>query len=465
MDSGPISIELGLLVPSMPDPNRSSIIPALEQASSQLAGAVNDYDAFMDLVGSARFVLLGASTRGTHEFCAARARITRRLIEEKGFTAIALDADWTDVVRLNRYVHGSDGQHALASLDDFYHFPTWEWRNAAILDFVEWLRDYNLAHHQTAVMVGVHGLDLYNLHAASDLVINRLDEVDPAAARRLRHRCAYPCFDEFGADAQAYGYESSLGLTDRCEAELVNELVNQRVRLAHAAMNNREIVPLELFSAEQNPPLERSAGAYYRAMLGRRAEAWNARSRHLAGTLDALAQYLERSIGSGKVVVWAHTTHVGDGRATELGNRGELSLGQLIRDRHGRDALLVGLLTYNGTVTAASKWGGPIEQKVIPPAAPDSCETLFHEVTHPRLYLSLRQHTEVVSLLRQAQRQRALGAVYRPAIGPRNHYIHARLWEQFDAVVHFDQTTAVQPLPGDPDWQPHEQRAPLTASV
>jgi erythromycin esterase-like protein len=297
------------------------------------------------------------------------------------------------------------------------------------------------------------------------LVINRLDEIDPAAARRLRHRCAYPFFDEFGADAQAYGSASSLGIDESCAVELVKRLIDQRIELTDVVMNDRKIIRLEPFSAEQNIARAESAGAYYRAMLGHRAEAWNARNRHLAATLDALAEYLERSIGSGKVVVWAHNTHIGDARATELGDRGEVSLGQLIRARHGRDAVLVGLLTHNGTVSAAPEWGGAIEQKLLPPPTLDSYETLFHEVTHPRLYLSLRQGSEVIQLLRQAPRQRALGAVYRPAIEPRNHYLHARLWDQFDAVIHFDQTTAVQPLPGDPDWQPHEPAASVTAGV
>ncbi len=402
--------------------------------------------------------------RGTHEFCAARARITRRLIEEKGFTAIALDADWSNVVRLNRYVHGSGGWDALAALDDFYHFPTWEWRNAAILEFVEWLHDYNLAHHQSAVMVGVHGLDFYNLHAASELAINRLNEIDPTAARRLRHRCAYPWLDEFGANAQAYGYESSLGIDRRCEAELVNELVDQRVQLTRAVMNNRKIIPLELFSAEQNPSLAKSA-AHITARCSdaapkrgtREVVIWRRRSMR------------SRSIPSGRSVQGrsssGHTTPTSVTRATELGDRGEVSLGQLIRARHDRDAVLVGLLTYSGTVTAASEWGGPIEQKLLPPATSDSYETLLHEVTHPRMFLSLRQGSEVIQLLRQAPRQRALGAVYRPAIEPRNHYIHTRLWEQFDAVIQFDQTTAVQPLAGDPDWQPQERAPSVTAGV
>ncbi len=407
----------------MTEQRDSKILQALERASSQIVGATNDYDPLMELIGDARFVLLGASTCGTHEFCAAPARITRRLIEEKGFTAVALDADWPDVLRVNRYVQGSGDRNAVQALDDFYHFPTWEWRNAAVLDFVEWLHDYNASHGTT---IRVHGLDFYNLHASSELVIADLDQVDPAAARRMRHRCAYPCFDEFGADARAYGHTSSLGIDAACEDELVERLVELRNRSSGFVMANRQITPPALFGVELWATLSRDAPTYYRGLLGDRALSWNLRNRHLAVVLEELAAYLERSTGGGKVVVWAHNTQVGDARATELCDRGEVSLGQIIRERHGSDVVLVGLSTYYGTVTAASEWGGPVEQGALPAAVPDSFEALFHDVTHPRFLLSLRQGGELTELLGQARRQRALGIVYRPAIEPRNHYIHGR---------------------------------------
>jgi erythromycin esterase-like protein len=427
-------------------------LSAIRDAAFTLSGAADDYDPLLDLVGNARIVLLGEASHGTHEFYRARAEITRRLIEEKGFTAVAVEADWPDAYRVNRFVRAmSEDVTANEALGGFLRFPTWMWRNADVLDFVGWLREHNDRVTGYERKVGFYGLDLYSLNHSIQAVLEYLDKVDPEAARRARYR--YSCFEDFGEDAQAYGYAAGFALTQSCEREVLEELVElQRKASEYARMDGR-VAEDELFFAEQNARLIKNAEQYYRTMFGGRVSSWNLRDRHMFQTLEALDGHLSRYGRQPKIVVWEHNSHLGDARATEMRTRGELNVGQLVRERHGGDAVLVGFTTYTGTVTAANDWDAPADRKQVRPALPGSYEALFHETGVAQVLLAIRNNETASKYLSEPRLERAIGVIYRPESERISHYFYVRLPEQFDAVIHFDQTRAVEPLERTARWE------------
>jgi erythromycin esterase-like protein len=409
----------------------------------------------MDLIGDARFVLIGEASHGTHEFYRERAEITKRLIQEKGFTAVAVEADWPDAYRVNRYVRSiSDDATSADALAGFDRFPAWMWRNTVVVNFVDWLREYNNALAQNATKVGFYGLDLYSMHTSMEAVLNYLDKVDPEAAKRARYR--YSCLEHYSEDSQSYGYAASFGLTESCEKKVVNELLELQRRAGEYTQRDDQVTQDEYFYAEQNARLVKNAEEYYRSMFGGRVSSWNLRDRHMAETLDQLVAHLDRQGGRTKVVLWAHNSHLGDARATDMGDAGELNVGQLVRQRYGRDAVLVGLTTYRGTVTAASNWGAPAERKRVRPGLSGSYEALFHDTGVPRFLLTLRDGGKVVAALRERRLERAIGVIYLPETERLSHYFYARLPEQFDAVLHFDETQALEPLERTSQWETGE---------
>jgi erythromycin esterase-like protein len=406
------------------------------------------------MVGDSRFVLIGEASHGTHEFYRIRAEITKRLIREKGFSAIAIEADWPDAYRVNRYVQGRGADSdATQALGGFKRFPQWMWRNADILEFTGWLRAYNDAT-QAPRKVGFYGLDLYSMHASMEAVLSYLRVVDPQAALRAQQR--YACFEQFGESPQAYGYAATAGLAPSCENEVVAQLIELQKSAAAYATRDGRLASDDLFFAQQNARVVLNAERYYRAMFGNRASSWNLRDRHMAATLDALIAFLEFDRRSPKIVVWAHNSHLGDARATEMADRGEMNVGQLVRERWGRAALLVGFSTYSGTVTAASDWDAPAERKTVRPALEGSYEALFHETGLRNFFLGLRGNSPAVLGLRQPRLERAIGVIYRPETERLSHYFHARLPHQFDAVFHYDVTRAVEPLERTGLWDQGE---------
>jgi erythromycin esterase-like protein len=428
----------------------TAMLEGMRQHACPLTGATADYAALLERIGEARLVLLGEASHGTHEFYRERAEITKRLIAEKAFTAVAVEADWPDAYRVNRYVRGVGAEEsAVDALAGFKRFPTWMWRNVDVLDFVEWLRAHNDAIGGNAGPSGFYGLDLYSLHASIAAVLAYLDKVDPEAAQRARYR--YACFEHLGEDPQSYGYAASFDLGASCEDEVISELVDLRRRAAEYAARDGRVAADEYVYAEQNARLVKNAEEYYRTMFHGRISSWNLRDRHMAETLEALVSYLECQVSHPKVVVWAHNSHLGDARATQMGEAGELNLGQLVRQRYGRDALLIGFTTYQGTVTAASTWGGPAEYKRVRPALPDSYEALFHELGLPRFLLVLGN--DALRALRQPRLERAIGVIYLPETERISHYFEAQLADQFDAVLHFDTTRAVEPLERTAEWE------------
>ena len=409
-----------------------------------LSGAAGDYDELLELIGDAKLVLIGEASHGTHEFYRERALITRRLIEEKGFGAVAVEADWPDAYRANRYVRGaSDDPDAERALAGFERFPTWMWRNADVLDFVGWLRDHNDRSGRT---VGFYGLDLYSLYRSIESVIRYLSEVDPAGAERARER--YGCFERF-EESQAYGYAVARGVSEPCRRGVVSQLAELQRRAGDYLRRDGAVAEDEQFYAEQNARLVLNAEEYYRTMFDGAEPSWNLRDRHMADTLDRLLAHLDRHHGETRAVVWAHNSHVGDARSTEMGRRGELNLGQLARERHGSDAFLIGFTTYEGTVSAASNWDAPVERKRVRPALPGSYELQFHGLGMPRFWLPLRDAPD----LDQARLERAIGVIYRPETERASHYFGAHIAGQFDAVIHIDRTRAVEPLERTVGWQ------------
>ncbi|MBV9849638.1 MAG: erythromycin esterase family protein [Armatimonadetes bacterium] len=423
----------------------TEVASVVREAAHPFTGDARGLDPLLDLIGDARFVLLGEATHGTHEFYQARARITRRLIEEKGFHAVAVEADWPDAYRVNRHVRGiGDGETADDALGGFVRFPAWMWRNRDVLRFVDWLRGWNDVRPAGAHRVGFYGLDLYSLHASIEAVVGYLDRVDPEAAKRARAR--YACFEHFGQDPQQYGYETSFGHAEPCEDEVVRQLVELHARAGDYAHRDGRVAEDEFFYAEQNARLVKDAEEYYRAMFRGRVSSWNLRDSHMADTLHALAAHLEQQAGPAKIVIWAHNSHLGDARATEMGEGGEWNVGQLVRQRYPNDSVLIGFSTYEGTVTAASEWRGDAESKPVRPGLPDSYEGLFHQVGLTDFLLPLRGNGGLSRALAGPRLERAIGVVYRPETERWSHYFHARLPQQFDAVLHYDRTQAVEPL-------------------
>jgi erythromycin esterase-like protein len=429
----------------------SAALDALRLDASPLQGGETDYDALLELVGDARVVLLGEASHGTHEFYRERARITKRLIEELGFSAVAVEGDWPDADRVSRYVQGAgsdrDGEEALSG---FRRFPTWMWRNAEVLDFVGWLRAYN-ERLTGGRPVGFFGLDLYSLGASMDAVVTYLEGVDPPAAARARSR--YECLHPFARESSGYGQAILLGVSEPCRRHVLEQLVELR-RQAGAYLSSDGLVAEDrYFLAEQNATVVANAEEYYRTMFGGPASSWNLRDRHMADTLDHLQVHLSRHGDPGKVVVWEHNSHVGDARSTEMAQRGELNLGQLMRERHAHDVVLVGFSTYEGTVTAASEWGGPAERKRVRPALPDSYEALLHATGIPAFLLCPLRGSASGSALREPRLQRAIGVIYRPESERQSHWFGASVAQQFDALIHIDLTRAVEPLERTATWE------------
>jgi erythromycin esterase-like protein len=410
-----------------PDPGE------LAEAITRVMHPIHDddeLDPLVELVRRSRIVLLGESTHGTREFYELRAALTRTLISQHGFSALAIDADWPDVLPVDRYVRGQgDDESAGAALASFARFPEWRWRNAELAELVEWMHDEN-RHRPPAARVGCYGLDLYAQHASIRAVLSYLAEVDPEAAARARVR--YACFDHTAAERG--------GIPETCEDEVVEELVEMQRR--RSARSGRAPSGEAWFRAIQSARVVRRAEAYYRALVAGAASAWSLREVELADTLDLLAAQLGEAEAPARIVVWAHNAHVGDARTP--GRR--QTLGAVLRQRHPGEVAIVGFSTYDGTVACAQAWDGSAVVEALRPGSVGSWEQVFHGVgaprfmvTAPALWQAAGEHTELP--------HRAIGAVYRREIERWNHDTPARLAERYDVIVHVDRTSALVPLP------------------
>jgi erythromycin esterase-like protein len=431
----------------------STIDDVIRQAAQPLKDLPADYAPLIKMVAKKSFVLLGESTHGTREFYQARVDISKRLILDHGLNAIAIEGDWPAAARVNRYVRGQGfDTNANQALSDFKRFPLWMWRNTVVSEFVEWLREHN---HQLPVseQIGFYGLDMYSMYESVAMVLQYLDQRDPQAAQAARVN--YGCLEHLGQE-QHYGYGVSLGRQKSCEEEVVQQLMALREQACAytGGAGEQERNPQaedEYFEAEQNARLVTTAESYYRTMFDDRLNTWNLRDSHMMETLDNLHQHLSsRLTRPARIAVWAHNSHLGDARATDMNLRGEHNLGQLARARYGNACATIGFTTYNGTVTAASSWDGPAERKRMRSALPDSVEDVFHRTQLKDFFLPL--HGRVAQHLRQSRWQRAIGVIYLPQHEMASHYLRTRMADQFDAVVHIDETQAVEPLDPTSEW-------------
>ena len=409
-----------------------------------------DLGPLLDRIGQSKVVLLGEATHGTSEFYRMRARITRELITKRGFTIVAVEADWPDAARVDRYVRHGPAVHE--GDPAFSRFPTWMWRNTEVHDFVEWLRSWNVDLPDPARRTGFYGLDLYSLFTSIAAVLRYLDEVDPDTAARARQR--YGCLSPWERDPAVYGRAALTGRYRTCEEPVTRMLRDMMERRLDYAVHDGE----RFLDAAQNARLVANAERYYRVMYYGQVDSWNLRDRHMFDTLDMLLNFHGPDA---KAIVWEHNSHVGNAAATEMGTRGEFNVGQLCRERFGRDAFLLGFGTDHGTVAAARDWGGPMRVMAVRPSHAESYERLFHEADVPALLLPLgaTARPEVRDELRPPRLERAIGVIYRPETELESHYFQAVLPLQFDEYVWFDETRAVRALPaqarnGVPDTYP-----------
>ncbi len=433
-----------------PEEERVFLAPGHSHSSSSVSKLVREtaepidsidaasIDALIDRIGDARLVLLGEATHGTSEFYRMRARISRALIERRGFNFVAVEADWPDAGRVDDYVLG-DRPRSTVAFTPFARFPTWMWRNRDVHDFVSWLRSWNLTDRQRPNRVGFHGLDLYSLFTSIAAVLAYLDQIDPDAARVARAR--YGALTPWQKDPAAYGRAVLVGRFASSEAAVVGMLRDMLERRVDYARRDGE----RFFDAAQNARVVADAERYYRAMYYGSAASWNLRDQHMFDTLEALLGFYGPDA---KGIVWEHNSHVGDAAATEMTSRGELNIGQLCRAEHKDSVYVVGFGTDHGTVAAASEWGAPMERMRVRPSHPESYERLFHETGLPAFALHLRapRRPALREELLSPRLERAIGVIYRPDSELDSHYFYASLPHQFDEFIWFDETRAVEPL-------------------
>jgi erythromycin esterase-like protein len=416
-------------------------------ASPELLGGVRahaaplrsaaDLDPLLERIGDARCVLLGEATHGTREFYAWRAELSRRLIVEKGFSFIAVEGDWPDCYRVNRYVKGQRdaGRSAHEVLGTFARWPTWLWANEEVADLAEWLARLNHGRREDR-KVGFYGLDVYSLWDSLHQVMAYLQRVSPEALPAARR--ALRCFEPYAEDARQYGVASVL-VPESCQEQAVELLRDVRKHAPEYQTDGLD----PTFAAEQNALVVRNAETYYRAMVRSDSESWNVRDRHMAETLDRL---LDHHGASARAIVWAHNTHVGDARFTDMADAGEVNIGQLAREKHGEpQVVLVGFSTHRGTVRAGREWDAPMEEMHVPIARPSSWEDVLHDVSaDDKLLVFLPGLLPEEALVSRGHR--AIGVVYRPEYEWRGNYVPTVLPHRYDALLFVDESHAIRPL-------------------
>jgi erythromycin esterase-like protein len=419
--------------------DQSPALAAVKQAARPIAGTEADYADILAATAGARRILLGESTHGTHEYYRERGRLTERLIRERGVNAVAIEGDWSATQRVNLYVRGlSPDRSAAEALRGFSHFPTWMWPNSDFRDFVERLRLLNL-ERAPEQRVGLYGMDVYDLFDAAGAAQAYLEREAPEAGRRAAAH--YRCFARYGRDRWAYGTATR---DPRRSCRSGAQAVLAEVRLLPRPAD--PVAAEARFAALRSAASVAAAEEYFRtAAVG--SLAWNVRDRHMADNVDEIADHVQSLSGRpGKVAMWSHNTHSGDARATSAAERGELNLGQLMRQRHGQGAFLIGFFSHGGTVFAAPEWDARGRRYDMRPALAGSYSALFHRAGLPAFSLLIRGNPAVSRVLAGPMLERAIGVVYLPGSERTAHYFSARLAEQFDAAVYFDRTTAITPL-------------------
>ncbi|MFO8045645.1 MAG: protein-L-isoaspartate(D-aspartate) O-methyltransferase [Halomonas sp.] len=395
-----------------------------------------DLESLLARIGNSRLVLLGEASHGTAEFYEMRARITRELIEKKGFHFVAVEADWPDAAQIDHFVRETRAEPTQELT--FSRFPTWMWANRQVLEFVQWLRKHNRQAGTADQAIGFYGLDLYSLYSSINAIVGYLEQVDKEAAAVARQR--YGCLTPWEKDPLTYGRVALTKKQLGCEQDVVAMLnMLMQKRLEYSARDGRRFL-----DAVSNAHLVKNAERYYRSMYEGSVKSWNLRDQHMFDTLERL---LDFHGPDSKAIVWAHNSHLGNAEATEMSARGEINVGSLCRRHFGDSAYLMGFGTHQGTVAAASDWGAPMEVKSIVPSLPDSYERLCHDAGLNAFFLPLRHGSkELVKQLQQPRLERAIGVIYRPATEMASHYFTASLPRQFDEYIWFDETRAVDAL-------------------
>lgn len=401
-----------------------------------------DLDPLMERVGDAHFVLLGEASHGTSEYYTWRARISQRLIRERGFSFIAVEGEWTDSYRLNRYVRAWPGARASARgvLNAYDRWPSWMWANKEVVQLAEWLRRHNQGRPPDK-QVGFYGLDVYSLWDSLETVLAYLKQVDPAAVPVAQR--AHKCFKPYAGREEEYA--SPYKATSRaCQQEAVALFKHVHGKADEYRRQDRET----FFDAEQNALVVKHAEEYYRTAAEVGSASWNLRDTHMADTLDRLIQHHGRGA---RGIVWAHNTHIGDARATDMASEGMLNLGQLVRERHGqKDVVLVGFGSHRGTVIAANAWGAQWERMTVPAADEGSYEDAFHAAGAPKDKLLIFSDAAHLEPLLHRRGHRAIGVVYHPEYEPFGNYVPTALAKRYDAFLYIDQTQALHPLHPEP---------------
>ena len=401
-------------------------------AQQALSGGDDDYDALLAMIGDARIVMLGEATHGSLEFYRERARLTRKLVAQAGFDAVILEAPWEPSRCVDAYLRDGKGS-AEAALREFRRFPRWLWRNREFESFVDSLRGINAVRGVEQKPVRLLGMDLYSVPESAEAV-RRYVADDPAKASVARAR--YACFTKYRKEPMRYGYEVAEGSEDSCAEGALAQL--------NEIAAGRDMRDESWFAAWQSARVVQGGEAYYRALYREGEISWNWRERHLAETVSQFLEYLGPRA---KVVVWAHNSHVGDARATSQSEAGEVSLGQLLRERFGDDVVLVGFSTYRGDVRAAPDWGRADRVWRLRPALDESWHAQLHRLGFPSALLIFRGNPALAEQYEARRLERVVGVMYVPSEELSNHYRHARVSREFDAVVHIDVTRALPVRP------------------
>jgi protein-L-isoaspartate(D-aspartate) O-methyltransferase len=409
--------------------------PELIAEAAENLPAIDDlaFGAMFDRFAEKRVVLLGEASHGTSEFYRARAAITKRLVEKHGFAIVAVEADWPDAAYLNRYVHSRE--QAFDVSPPFQRFPGWMWRNTDVAAFIDWLRQHNETIPDSNRKAGFYGLDLYNMSGSIAAVLAYLDRTDPEAAAVARER--YGCLTPWQNEPATYGRAALRPGYKICEDAVVQQC---REMLGRSFLQEDG----DLLDAQQSARLIASAERYYRVMYYGGPETWNLRDRHMFETLE---QLLDVAGLDSKAVVWAHNSHIGDARHTEMGQvRDELNIGQLCRERFGSATALIGFGTHSGQVACASDWDSEMEVKNVRPSLPGSVERLCYESGKPSFLLDFQRSKAVAEALRAARPARYIGVIYRPETERLSHYMDSSVSRQFDAYIWFERTSPVVPF-------------------
>ncbi len=414
-----------------------NIISYIEHFSTDLNN-YNDLEPLLERVGNAHFVLMGEASHGTHEYYTWRTKISKRLINEKGFNFIAVEGDWPDCYTMNRYIKNYEKSEKTASelLYQFERWPSWMWANWEVVALLEWLRNYNSGRQKK---VGFYGLDVYSLWESMQVIISYLENSYPEAAALAKD--AYKCFEPYGENVENYAVKSRL-VPESCEEEVVKLLTDVRRKIESFNTD-----PEGGLNAEQNAAVMVNAEKYYRAMISSGPDSWNIRDYHMADTLDRLRAYHGKNA---KCIIWAHNTHIGDARATDMGKAGMKNLGQIVRERHGEnDTVLIGFGSYQGNVIAGEQWGAPMKVMDVPIAKQNSWEDVFHRSSeHNRMLITNKlEDKEEMYRLRE---HRAIGVVYNPSHERNGNYVPTVLPDRYDAFIYLDETNALHPLEETP---------------